>query len=166
MTKGAFSIIMNFRQEGRGDPISEKRFIRDAGKASDRQESGRMRDAGLRGEAKSLFFCYDLYPGIDLGETGSRLKKLIKQEGYSVSEIQKLLHLSCPQPVYRWMKGQMLPTVDHLYVLAKIFRVHMEELLVQKEKGLAELVREKNGSWRRRLTAYRIRVREARINAN
>ena len=67
---------------------------------------------------------------IDLEKTGRRLRELIIQNGYSVKDIQKQLHLSCPQPIYRWMKGQMLPTVDHLYALAKLFHIHMEEILM------------------------------------
>lgn len=89
-------------------------------------------------------------------ETGRQLTRLIQKSGYSVGEIQNLLHLSCPQPVYRWMKGQVLPTVDHLYVLAKLFRIHMEELLVQKERGTAELIWETEGARLRRLAEYGI----------
>ena len=145
-------------QERQGDPISVKTAVKNVSPASSRPEAGIRYAAGLRGETRSLLFFYDLNPGIDLRETGIRLKKLMGQEGYSVRELQKLLHLSCPQPIYRWMKGQMLPTVDHLYVLSKVFRVHMEELLVRKERGLAELVWGKESSRRGRLTAYGIRV--------
>ncbi len=82
---------------------------------------------------------YDSYLSIDLAETGRHLEELINKSGISVKKIQSILHLSCPQPVYRWMRGQMLPTVDHLYVLAKLFSVHMEELLVQKSGGAEEI---------------------------
>ena len=49
-----------------------------------------------------------------------------------MKDIQTLLMLSCPQPIYRWFKGQVLPSVDHLYVLSKILKIHMEDLLVPK----------------------------------
>lgn len=67
---------------------------------------------------------------IDPVKTGRRLERLIRQRGYSVRDIQYLLHLSCPQPIYRWMRGQILPSVEHLFVLAKLLQVHMEELLI------------------------------------
>lgn len=70
------------------------------------------------------------YPNIDLNKTGEHLKELIRQKGYSVKEIQNFLHLSCPQPVYRWFRGQMMPTVDHLHALSMLLHVHMEDLLV------------------------------------
>ena len=71
-----------------------------------------------------------LYLHIDPVKTGRRLERLIRQRGYSVKDIQYLLHLSCPQPIYRWMRGQILPSVAHLFVLAKLLQVHMEELLI------------------------------------
>lgn len=70
------------------------------------------------------------YPNIDLIETGKHLKRLLTSRGYSVKEIQNYLQLSCPQPIYRWFKGQILPTVDHLYGLAQLLNMHMEDLLI------------------------------------
>lgn len=72
------------------------------------------------------------YLNIDLDKTGSYLKKMAQNNGYTVKEIQKYLHLSCPQPVYRWFNGQTLPTVDHLYLLSRMFQVHMNDLLKTK----------------------------------
>ena len=77
-----------------------------------------------------------MYDNIDMKRTGALLKRIIEKSGYTVKDIQKILHLSCPQPVYRWYKGTILPSVDHLYVLSRLLKVHMEDLLVSKcEKG-------------------------------
>jgi len=72
------------------------------------------------------------YPNIDMKMTGLRLKRLISNAGYTVKDIQNYLHLSCPQPVYRWYKGKILPSVDNLFMLSELLNVHMEELLVKK----------------------------------
>ena len=64
-------------------------------------------------------------------ETGKCLKKLAQRSGYSVKDIQQYLGLSCPQPVYRWYKGVILPSVDNLLRLSELYQVHMEELLVK-----------------------------------
>ena len=74
------------------------------------------------------------YYNIDMAKTGALLKDKVFGAGYSVKEIQEFLHLSCPQPVYRWFKGQILPSVDHLYVLSRVLSCHMEELLVEKRE--------------------------------
>lgn len=73
-----------------------------------------------------------MYDNIDMKRTGVLLKSKIEQEGYSVKDIQNMLQLSCPQPIYRWYKGTILPSVDHLYVLSRLLKVHMEDLLVPK----------------------------------
>ena len=51
-----------------------------------------------------------------------------------MKDIQRILQLSCPQPIYRWFKGQILPSVDHLYVLSRVLNCHMEELLAEKRE--------------------------------
>lgn len=63
-------------------------------------------------------FLKNIYPNINMKKTGLLLKQKMEQAGYSVKDVQKLLMLSCPQPIYRWFKGQVLPSVDHLYVLS------------------------------------------------
>lgn len=68
---------------------------------------------------------------IDMIETGKQLKKFAKRSGYSVKDVQQYLGLSCPQPVYRWYKGVILPSVDNLLRLSELYHVHMEELLVK-----------------------------------
>lgn len=73
-----------------------------------------------------------LYPNIDMEKTGIHLKHLLDTAGYTVKEIQQYLHLSCPQPIYRWFKGKILPSVDHLLMLSELLDIHMEELLVKR----------------------------------
>ena len=72
------------------------------------------------------------YPNIDMQQTGRQLKYLIESAGYTPRMIQEYLHLSCVQPIYRWYKGLILPSVDHLLMLSELLNVHMEELLVKK----------------------------------
>lgn len=104
--------------------------------------------------------CGNSYSSIDLYETGKRIKKLMKQKGYSVKDIQNLLHLSCPQPIYRWMKGQVLPTVDHLYIMARVLHVHMEELLVSQDETMRWRVPEDEiPFWKRMYTYWKLWVR-------
>ena len=64
--------------------------------------------------------------------TGRRIKDMIEAAGYTPRMIQDFLHLSCVQPIYRWYKGMILPSVDHLFMLSELLGVHMEDLLVKK----------------------------------
>ncbi len=72
------------------------------------------------------------YPNIDMQQTGRKLKHMIESAGYTPRIIQDYLHLSCVQPIYRWYKGLILPSVDHLLMLSELLSVHMEDLLVKK----------------------------------
>lgn len=78
---------------------------------------------------------------IDLFKTGQKLKNLLELSGYDVKFIQSYLHLSCPQSIYRWYKGQALPSLEHFYALSRLLDVHMEELFVfQKESLLGSVI--------------------------
>ena len=77
-----------------------------------------------------------MYPIVDYIKSGEKMKELFKEAGMSVKEIQEYLHLSCPQPIYRWFKGKTLPTVNHLYALSHLLGVHMEELLVMQSQKI------------------------------
>ena len=72
------------------------------------------------------------YPNIDMQKTGKRIRHLIENAGYNPKMIQEYLHLSCVQPIYRWYKGMILPSVDHLFMLSGLLGVHMEDFLVKK----------------------------------
>ncbi len=72
------------------------------------------------------------YASIDMEKTGQLLKTTIQETGFNVKYIQEYLHLCCPQPVYRWYKGQTLPSLDHFYSLSILLGKHIDELIVRK----------------------------------
>ena len=80
-----------------------------------------------------------MYEHIDMKKTGILLKYRIEKAGYTVKDIQKLLQLSCPHPIYRWFKGMILPSVDHLYVLSRLLKIHMEDLLVPQCESVRDM---------------------------
>ena len=61
---------------------------------------------------------------IDMEKTGNNLRKYAYENGYSVRDIQQYLGLSCPQPIYRWFKGIILPSVDNLLRLSEFKSFH------------------------------------------
>lgn len=72
------------------------------------------------------------YPNIDLQRTGQKMKHMLESAGYTPRMLQEYLHLSCVQPIYRWYKGLILPSVDHLLMLSELLGIHMEDFLVKK----------------------------------
>jgi len=91
---------------------------------------------------------------LDMGRSGQLLNYVIRKRGYTVSEIQKELGLACPQPVYRWLRGQTMPSIDNLYSLSKILKIHMDDLVVsgQDREWLVQWCL--NQSMGQRLRAY------------
>lgn len=76
------------------------------------------------------------YPNIDIKQTGILLETMIRSSGYSVKYIQEYLHLSCPQPIYRWFKGKILPSLDHMYALSVLLGIHMDELIAPQKSDI------------------------------
>lgn len=96
-----------------------------------------------------------MYQPIDQIKTGIKLKIMLKEAGYDVKYIQEYLHLSCPQPIYRWFKGKVLPSVNHLCALSKLLNVHMENLLVlQGESVICSWVELSDNPMIKRLLTY------------
>lgn len=77
-----------------------------------------------------------MYQPIDQIQTGAKIKMMLKAAGYEVRDVQTYLHLSCPQPIYRWFKGKILPSVEHLCALGRLLNVHMEDLLVLQGQSI------------------------------
>ena len=69
-------------------------------------------------------------PMIDLIETGKNITRLRKEKGLSVKDLQKIFGFTTPQAIYKWQNGAALPTVDNLIVLAALFDVLIDDILV------------------------------------
>lgn len=68
-------------------------------------------------------------PMINMEKTGKNILRLRQECNLSVSQLQRMLGLTSPQSIYKWQRGEALPNVDNLVVLAEIFGVSMEDIL-------------------------------------
>ena len=69
-------------------------------------------------------------PIIDMVKTGPNIMNLRVAAGLSVKDLQDIFGFATPQAIYKWQHGTTLPTIDNLVVLAAVFHVHMDEILV------------------------------------
>ena len=69
-------------------------------------------------------------PTIDMIRTGENINKLRKQAGLSVKELQNIFCFATPQAIYKWQQGAALPSIDNLVVLAAVFQVGIDDILV------------------------------------
>ena len=71
-----------------------------------------------------------VFPVIDMAATGSVIKALREQNGYSVQDVQEYFGFEQPQAIYKWQRGETLPSVDNLYALSSLLGEPMKSILV------------------------------------
>ncbi|ETP71788.1 Helix-turn-helix protein [Lachnospiraceae bacterium JC7] len=69
-------------------------------------------------------------PAIDMVATGKNISLMRQRAGLSVKDLQDIFGFATPQAIYKWQHGTALPTVDNLVVLAMIFEVSMDDIIV------------------------------------
>ena len=70
-----------------------------------------------------------LVPVVDMKLTGQNIASLRIKRGISVREMQHLLGFTTPQSIYKWQRGETLPTLENLAALACILDVAMDDIL-------------------------------------
>lgn len=70
------------------------------------------------------------YPVIDPVATGDRINHIRKDAGYSVAYIRDYLGFSTTNAVYKWLRGDSLPTLDNILALSALFGMAINDLLV------------------------------------
>lgn len=69
-------------------------------------------------------------PMINMIATGKNIENLRKQREMSVKDLQDIFDFSTPNAIYKWQRGIAMPTIDNLVVLAAIFQVQIDDILV------------------------------------
>lgn len=76
-------------------------------------------------------------PAINMAKTGQNIKRLRILNGYSVKDLQGIFGFTTPQAIYKWQYGTALPTIDNLVVLACLFHVRIDDILILDEEAFA-----------------------------
>ena len=70
------------------------------------------------------------WPVIDMTATGMNIVRMRQNAGLTVKDLQDIFGFSTPQAIYKWQRGTAMPTVDNLVVLAAVFGVAIDDILV------------------------------------
>jgi transcriptional regulator with XRE-family HTH domain len=70
-----------------------------------------------------------MIPTIDLLATGKNIQRLRKQAKIPVSRLADKMGITI-MAVYKWQKGNCLPSLDNLVALSSILNVRMDEIIV------------------------------------
>lgn len=82
-------------------------------------------------------------PTIDTVGTGIRIMDLRKKAGLPVKDLQMMLGFATPNAIYKWQNGAAMPTLDNLIVLAAIFNVPIDDIIVIDNKTNMQI-----GAWK------------------
>ena len=77
----------------------------------------------------------DRIPVIDMTATGNNIARMRINAGLTVRDVQDVFGFSTPQAIYKWQQGAALPTVDNLAVLAVLFGVKIDDILIFQGSG-------------------------------
>lgn len=69
------------------------------------------------------------YPVIDVKATGKRIKELREAHHLKVAEVAEFMGFESDQAVYKWQRGDSLPTVDNLFALSRLFNTPVDEII-------------------------------------
>ena len=70
------------------------------------------------------------WPVVDMTATGRNIVRLRKQAGLTVRALQDVFGFSNPQAIYKWQRGQAMPTLDNLVVLAAVLGVGLDDIII------------------------------------
>ena len=72
----------------------------------------------------------NIWPVIDMTATGQNIVRLRKHAGLTVKDLQDIFGFATPQAIYKWQRGTAMPTLDNIAVLAAVFGVMIDDILV------------------------------------
>lgn len=75
------------------------------------------------------------YPVLDIKATGERINQLRKDNNLRVTDVARYMGFESTQAVYKWQRGESLPTVDNLYALSRLLHTSVDDILIgEKER--------------------------------
>ena len=69
---------------------------------------------------------------LDTVATGYRIKSLMDERNVSIRDVSNFMKVSF-QAVYRWQKGETLPTISNMFILGQLLGTYVADMLVAKD---------------------------------
>ena len=79
-------------------------------------------------------------PVIDMTATGVNITRLRINAGLTVRDLQAIFGFSTPQAIYKWQRGDAMPTLDNMLVLATVFGVTIDDILVVQNHNAVRVI--------------------------
>lgn len=72
------------------------------------------------------------YPVIDPSATGTRINELRKDHGMSVAALRDYFGFATTNAVYKWLKGESMPTLDNMIAMSVLFGIPVNDIVVYR----------------------------------
>ena len=82
-----------------------------------------LRDAGTEEAMITM-------PAINMAATGRKIRRLREAAGLTVKDLQNIFGFATPQAIYKWQHGAAMPSIDNMVVLAAVWGLTIDEILV------------------------------------
>ncbi len=70
------------------------------------------------------------FPVIQAKETGRLIRRLRRERNISMEDMAEYFGFTSCRTIYKWQRGDCLPSLDNFIGLSRLFDVRLEELLV------------------------------------
>ena len=71
-----------------------------------------------------------IIPMIDTVATGQNINRMRINAGMTVRDMQNVFGFATPQAIYKWIHGTAMPTIDNMVILAAMFGVTLDDIIV------------------------------------
>ena len=62
-------------------------------------------------------------------QTPARINELRRERGITVDELRVYLGMNNPNSIYKWFRGEVLPTLENMYALSVILEVPIDDII-------------------------------------
>ena len=69
-------------------------------------------------------------PTINMAATGANIRALIRARGLTIADVQNGCGFRTPQAIFKWMRGDTMPTIDNLVILAHLLDVTIDRIII------------------------------------
>jgi len=77
------------------------------------------------------------YPVLDAIATGARIRELRKARHLKVADVAEFMGFESEQAIYKWQRGDSLPTVENLFALSRLFETTVDDILRGRKEKVA-----------------------------
>lgn len=71
-------------------------------------------------------------PILDPVATGRNIDDIQRDRNLSVAALKDALGLSTTNAIYKWFRGDSMPTLDNIVILSSILKVSINDMIVTK----------------------------------